>query len=193
MYIFYVLLFMASMMAIADWRGDAVAASDVARADAVATQLASFHQQAMAYCQETVCSAGPVDPRTAMPWHMRDAEIYGRSIRSVYDGNGLYVTFYAGLGAPIERGRIADALVTKLHGAANAGRYNLSAGQVLRSMFRTGPISALQPMQISVPSSVGGEQLEDGVPMVATKLDPQNPASMPCNTPLGAANNPSCS
>lgn len=170
MYIFYVLIFMASMMAIADWRGDAAAATDAARADAVATQLASYHQQVLAYCQENVCPSGPVDPRAGMPWHMRDAEIYGRTIRSVFDGNSLFVTFYSGIGAPIEKGRIADALVAKLHGAANAGRYNRGAGQVLRSMFRQGPVSALEQMQITVPPNVGGEDLEDGVPMVATKL-----------------------
>lgn len=183
MYIFYVLLFMASMMAIADWRGDAAAASDAARADAVATQLASFHQQVLAFCQENVCQSGPVDPRADMPWHMRDAAIYGRTIRSAYDGNGLFVTFYSGLGAPIEKGRIADALVAKLHGAANAGRYNLGSGQVLRSMFRQGPVSALEQLAIAVPPTVGGEVLEDGVPMVATKLDDVAKAPVGGGTP----------
>jgi hypothetical protein len=189
-YIFYVLLFMASMMAIADWRGDAAAASDAARADAVATQLASYHQQVLAFCQENVCQSGPVDPRAGMPWHMRDADIYGRTIRSAYDGNSLFVTFYSGLGAPIEKGRIADALVTKLHGAANAGRYNQGAGQVLRSMFRQGPVSALEQMAITVPSTVGGEVLEDGVPMVATKLDDvaKAPATGGCPIPATPTN-----
>ncbi len=179
MYIFYVLLFLASMFAIADWRSDAAAATDLARADAIATQMASYHQQVLAFCQDTACPAGPVAPGLAMPWHMRDAPIYGNTIRSVYDGTGLYVTYYAGIGAPIEKGRIADALATRLSGAVNAGRYNRDAGQVLRSVFRTGPLSALQQMSLSIPPTIGGADLEDGIPIVATKLDAAAAAGAP--------------
>lgn len=179
MYILYVLMFMASMISIIDWRGDAAAANDLARADAIATQMASYHQQVLAFCQDTVCPAGPVTPGLAMPWHMREAPIYGTTIRSAYDGTGLFVTYYAGIGAPIEQGRIADALATRLSGAVNAGRYNRDAGQVLRSVFRKDPSSALEQMSLTVPPTVGGTDLPDGVPIVATKLDAAAPAGAP--------------
>ena len=65
MYIFYVLLFMAGLIAVSDWRGDARASADMARAEAVATQMASYHQQVLAFCQQTTCAPGPVLPGLA--------------------------------------------------------------------------------------------------------------------------------
>lgn len=179
MYILYVLLFVTGMIALTDWRGDARAAVDTARAEAVATQLASYHQQVLAYCQDVVCPAGPVLPATALPLHMRDATVYGQTILSVHDGADLYVTYYRGIGTPIEKGRIAEALVTRLHGAANAGRYNEQLGMVLRSVFREDRVSALQHLNLAVPQVVGGAVLEDGDPMVATRLSKTGPATSP--------------
>lgn len=191
MYIFYVLLFMAGLIAVSDWRGDARASADMARAEAVATQMASYHQQVLAFCQQTTCAPGPVLPGLALPPHMRDAGIYGETILSVYDGSELFVTYYRGIGAPIEKGRIADALVTRLHGAANAGRYNAGDGMVLRSVFREDQVSALQQMNLAVPQVVGGAVMEDGDPMVATRLPPVDPSTLPCDNPQ--TTNPSCS
>lgn len=191
MYILYVLLFMAGLIAVTDWRGDARANADVARAEAVATQLASYHQQVLAFCQQTTCAAGPVLPGLALPPHMRDAGIYGETILSVHDGSELFVTYYRGIGTPIEKGRIADALATRLHGAANAGRYNANLGMVLRSVFRVDQVSALQQMDLAVPQVVGGAVMEDGDPMVATRLPATDPSTLPCDNPL--TTNPSCS
>ena len=87
--------------------------------------------------------------------------------------------------------RIADALVTRLHGAANAGRYNAGAGMVLRSVFREDQVSALQQMNLAVPQVVGGAVMEDGDPMVATRLPPVDPSTLPCDNPQ--TTNPSCS
>ena len=191
MYILYVLLFMAGLIAVTDWRGDARASADLARAEAVATQMASYHQQVLAFCQETTCPPGPVLPGLALPLYMRDAGIYGQTILSVYDGADLFVTYYRGIGTPIEKGRIADALVTRLHGAANAGRYNEELGMVLRSVFREDQVSALQQLNLAVPQVVGGAVMEDGDPMVATRLPTIDRSTLPCTNP--ATTNPSCS
>jgi hypothetical protein len=177
-YILYVVLFLAGLIAVSDWRGDARADADAARAAAVATQMASYHQQVLAFCQANACASGPILPGLALPPHMRDVEIYGRTILSVFDGSELFVTYYRGIGTPIEKGRIAEALATRLHGAANAGRYNLPLGQVL-SVFRDDQLGALRQMNLTVPQVVGGQAMEDGDPMVATRMSGFNQAMLP--------------
>jgi hypothetical protein len=153
MYMLFVIAFTILMLAGMDTRSLSRDQEIAARAEAIALQMATYHQAAVRACFDdarNACGAGVVNPAGELPAQATGQTGYGR-FRSMSDGTGLVVTVFSTNDQSLMRdaGSVSAAFRDKLRLTAAAGLYdaanNRIAGQSIIHNSGVGNLNAALP------------------------------------------------